>query len=59
MRRKHLKKVLEIESKVYPNPWTPRTFTSELQQMRAGSRYYLVAYVGDDGISSAELIQID
>jgi ribosomal-protein-alanine N-acetyltransferase len=47
MRRKHLKKVLEIESKVYPNPWTPRTFTSELQQMRAGSRYYLVAYVGD------------
>ena len=47
MRRKHLKKVLEIENKVYPNPWTPRTFTSELQQMRIGSRYYLVAYVGD------------
>lgn len=47
MRRRHLKKVLEIEEKLYPRPWTHRTFVSELSQMRAGSRYYLVAYVGD------------
>ena len=47
MRRRHLKKVLEIEEKLYPRPWTHRTFVSELSQMRAGSRYYLVAYLGD------------
>ena len=47
MRRRHLKKVLEIEEQIYPRPWTHRTFVSELAQMRAGTRYYLVAYVGD------------
>jgi ribosomal-protein-alanine N-acetyltransferase len=47
MRRRHLRKVLEIEEKLYPRPWTHHTFVSELGQMRAGNRYYLVAYVGD------------
>lgn len=47
MRRRHLRRVLEIEEKVYPRPWTHRTFVTELQNMRNGSRYYLVAYVGD------------
>mgnify|MGYP003705151575 CR=1 FL=1 len=47
MRRRHLKRVLEIEEQVYPRPWTHRTFVSELAQMRAGNRYYLVAYVDD------------
>jgi ribosomal-protein-alanine N-acetyltransferase len=47
MRRRHLRRVLEIEEQSYPRPWTPRTFSSELQQMRNGNRYYLVAYVGD------------
>ena len=47
MRRRHLKKVLEIEEKIYPRPWTHRTFVSELSHMRAGTRFYLVAYVGD------------
>lgn len=47
MRRRHLRRVLEIEEQVYPRPWTNRTFVSELANMRAGSRYYLVAYVGD------------
>ena len=47
MRRRHLRRVLDIEEVVYPRPWTNRTFVSELAQMRAGTRYYLVAYVGD------------
>lgn len=47
MRRRHLRRVLEIEEQLYPRPWTPRTFADELQQMRNGNRYYLVAYVGD------------
>jgi len=47
MRRRHLRRVLEIEEQLYPRPWTPRTFASELQQMKNGIRYYLVAYVGD------------
>lgn len=47
MRRRHLRKVLEIEEQLYPRPWTNHTFVSELSQMRAGNRYYLVAYVGD------------
>jgi ribosomal-protein-alanine N-acetyltransferase len=48
MRRRHLKRVLEIEEQVYPRPWTHRTFVTELSQMRAGNRYYLVAYVDDE-----------
>jgi ribosomal-protein-alanine N-acetyltransferase len=47
MRRRHLRRVLEIEEQLYPRPWTHRTFVTELAQMRAGHRYYLVAYVDD------------
>ena len=47
MRRRHLKRVIEIEDQVYPRPWTHRTFVSELGHVRAGTRHYLVAYVGD------------
>ncbi|MFM8600847.1 MAG: ribosomal protein S18-alanine N-acetyltransferase [Actinomycetota bacterium] len=47
MRRRHLRRVLEIEEQLYPRPWTHRTFVTELNQMRAGNRYYLVAYVDD------------
>ncbi|MGA0862480.1 MAG: ribosomal protein S18-alanine N-acetyltransferase [Ilumatobacteraceae bacterium] len=47
MRRRHLRRVLEIEELVYPRPWTHRTFASELGHVRAGTRNYLVAYVGD------------
>lgn len=47
MRRRHLKRVLEIEEQVHPRPWTHRTFVDEIAGMRAGNRSYLVAYVGD------------
>ncbi len=56
MRRRHLRRVMDIEEQIYPRPWTHRTFVSELQQMRAGSRYYLVSYVGDTMVGYAGLM---
>jgi [ribosomal protein S18]-alanine N-acetyltransferase len=41
MRRRHLRKVLSIESRVYPRPWSASLFLSELSQRN--SRSYLVA----------------
>lgn len=41
MRRRHMPAVLRIEAKVYPRPWSPGLFLSELAQK--GSRAYLVA----------------
>ena len=59
MRRRHLRRVLEIEEQVYPRPWTHRTFTTELGNMRTGSRYYLVAYVGDRLVGYAGMLFAD
>ena len=56
MRRRHLRRVLEIEEQLYPRPWTPRTFSSELAEMKAGNRYYLVAYVGDSMVGYGGLM---
>ena len=41
MRRRHLRKVLMIEGKVYPRPWSASLFLSELTQR--ATRSYLVA----------------
>ena len=41
MRRRHLRKVLSIESRVYPRPWSTSLFLSELAQRT--TRTYLVA----------------
>ena len=41
MRRRHLRKVLAIESQVYPRPWSASLFLSEMSQRT--SRSYLVA----------------
>ena len=44
MRRRDLKAgVLETEAQSYPTPWTPGVFQSELDQVRRGTRFYLVA----------------
>ena len=56
MRRRHLRRVLEIEEQLYPRPWTHRTFVTELQNMRAGNRYYLVAYLGDSMVGYGGLM---
>ena len=41
MRRRHLKGVLAIERQVYPRPWSPSLFISEMSEQR--NRVYLVA----------------
>lgn len=59
MRRRHLRRVLEIEQRVYPRPWTHRTFVSELDQARAGVRHYVVSYVGDTLAGYGGLMFVD
>lgn len=41
MRRRHLRRVLAIEAQVYPRPWSPSLFLSEIAQRN--TRTYLVA----------------
>jgi ribosomal-protein-alanine N-acetyltransferase len=41
MRRRHLRRVLSIESRVYPRPWSASLFLSELAQRT--TRSYIVA----------------
>jgi [ribosomal protein S18]-alanine N-acetyltransferase len=43
MRRRHLKGVMAIERQVYPRPWSPNLFLSEMTEPR--NRAYLVAKV--------------
>lgn len=46
MKRRHLRRVLTIESLVYPRPWSMSLFLSELSQK--GTRSYMVArYQGE------------
>jgi ribosomal-protein-alanine N-acetyltransferase len=46
MRRRHLKGVMAIERQVYPRPWSPNLFLSEMSEPR--NRAYLVARIGRD-----------
>jgi len=41
MRRRHLRKILNIEGRVYPRPWSASLFLSEMTQRN--SRSYIVA----------------
>jgi len=41
MRRRHLRKILSIEGRVYPRPWSAGLFLSEMAQR--GTRSYIVA----------------
>jgi [ribosomal protein S18]-alanine N-acetyltransferase len=43
MRRRHLKGVMAIERRVYPRPWSPNLFLSEMSELR--NRTYLVARI--------------
>ncbi len=42
MRRKHLRAVMPIEQGAYPKSWSRSVFESELDQVKDGSRCYLV-----------------
>lgn len=44
MRRRYLKGVMAIERQVYPRPWSPNLFLSEMSEPR--DRTYLVAKLG-------------
>jgi [ribosomal protein S18]-alanine N-acetyltransferase len=46
MRRRNLKGVMAIERQVYPRPWSPNLFLSEMSELR--NRTYLVAKIGKD-----------
>jgi [ribosomal protein S18]-alanine N-acetyltransferase len=54
MRRRHLRSVLRIESKVYPVPWSMSLFLSELA-LRSTRAYY-VAFVGRQVVGYAGLM---
>ena len=46
MRRRHLVHMMPIELASYPKPWSRTVFESELDQVRDGTRTYLVARRG-------------
>jgi [ribosomal protein S18]-alanine N-acetyltransferase len=51
MRRRHLKGVMAIERLVYPRPWSPNLFLSEMSELR--TRTYLVAKIGKEVVGYA------
>ncbi|HEY7661133.1 MAG TPA: ribosomal protein S18-alanine N-acetyltransferase [Actinomycetota bacterium] len=54
MRRRHLRGVMAIERQVYPRPWSPNLFLSEMSESR--TRCYLVARIERDVIGYGGLI---
>jgi ribosomal-protein-alanine N-acetyltransferase len=54
MRRRHLKGVMAIERQVYPRPWSPNLFLSEMSELR--NRTYLVARMGKDVVGYGGLM---
>ena len=55
MRRRHLGQVLPIEQAAYPMSWSRTVFESELDQVRGGTREYLVARQGRTVVGYAGL----
>jgi ribosomal-protein-alanine N-acetyltransferase len=56
MRKRHLRDVLTIENQVYPKPWTPGIFQSELDEMRDGYRNYVIARIDGQLVGYAGLL---
>lgn len=54
MRRRHLRGIMAIERQVYPRPWSPSLFVSEMTSGR--SRAYLVAVDGRAVVGYAGLV---
>jgi ribosomal-protein-alanine N-acetyltransferase len=54
MRRRHLRRVLAIEAKVYPRPWSAALFLSEIAQK--STRSYLVARRAGDVVGYAGMM---
>ena len=54
MRRRHLRGVMAIERQVYPRPWSPNLFLSEMTESR--NRCYLVARLDREVVGYGGLI---
>jgi len=54
MRRRHLRRVLSIEARVYPRPWSASLFLAELSQR--ATRSYLVARAGQEVVGYAGMM---
>jgi ribosomal-protein-alanine N-acetyltransferase len=54
MRRRHLRGVMAIERQVYPRPWSPNLFLSEMAESR--NRCYLVARIDREVVGYGGLI---
>lgn len=54
MKRRHLRRVLQIESSVYPRPWSMSLFLSELAQR--ATRSYIVARCDGDVVGYSGLM---
>jgi [ribosomal protein S18]-alanine N-acetyltransferase len=54
MRRRHLRGVMAIEREVYPRPWSPNLFLSEMAESR--NRCYLVAKLDREVVGYGGLI---
>jgi [ribosomal protein S18]-alanine N-acetyltransferase len=54
MRRRHLRGIMAIERQVYPRPWSPSLFVSEMTSGR--SRAYLVAVEGRSVVGYAGVV---
>ena len=56
MRHRHVSQVLDIERTAYPKPWSSRVFHDELDQVREGTRHYLIARRGRTVVGYAGLM---
>jgi ribosomal-protein-alanine N-acetyltransferase len=54
MKRRHLKGVMAIEREVYPRPWSPSLFISEMSELH--NRAYLVAKIGKEVVGYGGVI---
>ena len=54
MRRRHLRGVMAIERQVYPRPWSPNLFLSEMSESR--NRCYLAARIDREVVGYGGLI---
>ena len=54
MRRRHLRGVMAIERQVYPRPWSPNLFLSEMTE--SANRRYLVARIDREVVGYGGLI---
>jgi ribosomal-protein-alanine N-acetyltransferase len=54
MKRRHLRGVMAIERQVYPRPWSPNLFLSEM--VETGNRCYLVARIDREVVGYGGLI---